>query len=937
MKTILSLILGLFLLSPAAVKAVTYSAYLVNDPKIAIDSSYVLDLVGNGIVYASAVATYDTGTPGPKYFTDGRISTGNITVATLASLTTAYATDTITVISTSSLAGAAISYPGYSLRNGVEWKVGATTDLTATSLAAALAKIPTLTTSRVNSIITITAKSVGSYYNTIPVASNSASITVASALMTGGQDNAIVYINGIPMRANLDWYPGASSATASTSLAAAINANVPLAALLTATANSPTAGVTALVSDAVGATKNFSLISSIPTALVVSGSAMTGGSGSNYATGSPVITLPSHGFVTGLALLYTEAAGAAASPLVDQTTYYAIRTDNNSMKLALSSLNAIAGTAITMTATPTSGHEYLLSPTAIGGTSLIKWQYSDLPTSGFTDMPVDQVSIPTYGALPATKGWNLDASKRYVKLALTAPTSGALNLKVLVQGLPLSEFARTAGDVFTGQIIHQNAPVLLTGVNGYLTASSTITALQFVGPMVGNATSATTATNLAVGAANQVPYQAGAGATTFITAPGANMVLAGNSGAPGWTTSPTVGSISVTTITFPAGGRFDYQRNVLNNNLTVTSTFTVTGAASVGTTLTVTGALSASGIYNTGTSTATALYLTAGLNGIHWADGSISTTAPVGPASISGLTVNTIPKATAANALGNSSITDNGTTVAIGTPAISGYGFILSNPTNDSHLLINTDHKASDASVEFRTLRTSDSLLQRWRIGANTIAIDNTLEFNDLSAGGVARMTFAPITGAVAIPGNSFSVGGSTLVVAGGHVGIGASPNSTSGRMLFIQGAASGEQLQLSYNGSTSSATYMGQKSNGDFQMYVYNGASYKNIILGMDGTTPAGNVGIGTTVPVSKLTVSSGTLTVDGNTTLAIDLSQGGNHTLRQGLATKAQLKALAPGSLYEYITCTDCTTATVMMSTGTSAGNWCKESDRTAALGAW
>ncbi|HVC08980.1 MAG TPA: hypothetical protein VNH15_03470, partial [Elusimicrobiota bacterium] len=56
----------------------------------------------------------------------------------------------------------------------------------------------------------------------------------------------------------------------------------------------------------------------------------------------------------------------------------------------------------------------------------------------------------------------------------------------------------------------------------------------------GTPSSAGAATNLAGGAANEVPYQTGAGATTFTAAPGADVVLFANSGAPAWTNTPTL-------------------------------------------------------------------------------------------------------------------------------------------------------------------------------------------------------------------------------------------------------------------------------------------------------------------------------------------------------------------------------------------------------------
>ena len=73
----------------------------------------------------------------------------------------------------------------------------------------------------------------------------------------------------------------------------------------------------------------------------------------------------------------------------------------------------------------------------------------------------------------------------------------------------------------------------------------------FVGTMNGNATSAT---NLAGGLANEIPYQTGAGATTFTGQPGANSVLFANSGAPAWSNAPTLNSLTLTSPLVTASG-----------------------------------------------------------------------------------------------------------------------------------------------------------------------------------------------------------------------------------------------------------------------------------------------------------------------------------------------------------------------------------------------
>jgi hypothetical protein len=166
--------------------------------------------------------------------------------------------------------------------------------------------------------------------------------------------------------------------------------------------------------------------------------------------------------------------------------------------------------------------------------------------------------------------------------------------------------------------------------------------------------------------------------------------------------------------------------DVMSGPLAVSS-LTVTGAMSAGSIVDA-GTLSAAGIYNTGTSTATALYLTAGLNGIHWADGSISTTAPPGSASISGLTANTIPKATAANALGNSLLTDNATTLAYSGSAFSVGGSTLvvsGGAVNIQALTVNDPAKpitSSGHSLEVNTNLNKFPLFYRTQAaGANYI------------------------------------------------------------------------------------------------------------------------------------------------------------------------------------------------------------------------
>ena len=99
----------------------------------------------------------------------------------------------------------------------------------------------------------------------------------------------------------------------------------------------------------------------------------------------------------------------------------------------------------------------------------------------------------------------------------------------------------------TGDILYASSSGVLSkltlGTNGYvLTAGASAPAYVAASTLsVGSATTATTATNLAGGAANQVPYQTGSGATSFVAAPTASgQALTWNGSSLTWT-APSAG------------------------------------------------------------------------------------------------------------------------------------------------------------------------------------------------------------------------------------------------------------------------------------------------------------------------------------------------------------------------------------------------------------
>lgn len=75
-----------------------------------------------------------------------------------------------------------------------------------------------------------------------------------------------------------------------------------------------------------------------------------GSSGSVVDTTNDKIISVGHGFVTGDIVQYSDGGGTAITPLVDGTSYFVIRLDDDEFQLALTGADAAGGTEIALTA-----------------------------------------------------------------------------------------------------------------------------------------------------------------------------------------------------------------------------------------------------------------------------------------------------------------------------------------------------------------------------------------------------------------------------------------------------------------------------------------------------------------------------------------------------------------------------------------------------------
>lgn len=426
-------VLALALIARAA--TLNLNMVLVNDPALAYDNAYPINLQANGITTLSAQVSYGSATINDVPFSDGSQSSGSFFVGDPTGFSTAPATNNITVVSTSSLNNASVVLPGFVLLNGVNWATRSTTDLTAQSLANALRTVPFLSVSVVGSVVYTTTPA-GSYYNTISLVSNNGNVVVASPFFTGGRDNATIGINGEILQQHVAWSSDGSPSDVATSIAAAINASPSLSRYIFAQTSTRTV---LLTSNFNGAVYNYSLTSSTPGELVPSSPFMTAGTDADFTLNSTLFTASGGSkLTTALPVLYEQGSSPVIGGLTDQTTYYAIPVLGDSFMLATDAASAIAGNVnlvtITSTNTQPSPNSYTFAPLPISGTPSFKWQVSNDSTN-WSDLQVASVTVSSYSNPPALFIWSFGSiGTRFVRLKVKAPTTGGLYINAQLFG-----------------------------------------------------------------------------------------------------------------------------------------------------------------------------------------------------------------------------------------------------------------------------------------------------------------------------------------------------------------------------------------------------------------------------------------------------------------------------------------------------------------------
>ena len=256
------------------------------------------------------------------------------------------------------------------------------------------------------------------------------------------------------------------------------------------------------------------------------------------ASGVPVWANAATGFTNPMNasgdIIYGGALGAATR----------LGVGSNGQVLTLSSgvpswsnaVTSITGSS-NLTASASSGSITLSLPTAITGlTSVTATTFTGALTGNATTATTStniaggaNGSIPYQTAAGATSLLAAGSTNQILTMDATGVPKWAANSG-------LSSVTGTSNQITantTSGAVTLSLPTTITGL-------TSVTAGSFIGALTGNATTATTSTNIAGGANGSIPYQTAAGATSLLAAGSTNQVLTVNaSGVPVWANAAT--------------------------------------------------------------------------------------------------------------------------------------------------------------------------------------------------------------------------------------------------------------------------------------------------------------------------------------------------------------------------------------------------------------
>jgi hypothetical protein len=349
-----------------------YSGNLVSEAGLTYSNTYLLDMAQYNAREVSIQTVFSTVTFSSPSVSDGRKSSGTVTVTDYTALSSAAATIQVTVTTNSFATLPTLTFWNCALKMGRDFSKGATRNATATNLAAAIALCNTNLSAAASGNVIYTTATYGSYANSYAFTSDNSSVTVSASVMSGGKDNACLTINGTALCANSAFTAATSSVTTANNIAVAINANSTLSAVIVSTSDHNTGsayGKLTIASKLNGSAYNYAITSSSPTALTVKdGANLIGGADSGFTLSSgKIVASAASGLTLALPVLYAVGSNPALGGLTTGTTYYAVPYSATGFYLAKYSTSAVAGltsdyVTITSTNSGTTANSYTFAP-----------------------------------------------------------------------------------------------------------------------------------------------------------------------------------------------------------------------------------------------------------------------------------------------------------------------------------------------------------------------------------------------------------------------------------------------------------------------------------------------------------------------------------------------------------------------------------------------
>jgi hypothetical protein len=213
-------------------------------------------------------------------------------------------------------------------------------------------------------------------------------------------------------------------------------------------------------------------------------------------------------------------------------------------------------------------------------------------------------------------------------------------------------------------------------------------------------------------------------------------------------------------------------------------------------------------------------------------------------------TANYLPKWSDSDTLTDSVMYDNGTYVGIGTTSPNNELEILG--SNSPRISLRTSNEA-----------VSEALELGFQVGTGANASSNSV---GLIKSVITQATPSALIGDMEFQTNSGDAISTKMIIKGdGNVGIGTT--TPSGRVNIQSAAASTYLLNLDYSDGTDGGGFY-EASSTDLSLFLKNSSGTNTVTIATDGDSflNGGNVGIGTSTPVGKLTVNTGTSTANLN-----------------------------------------------------------------------